>query len=134
MVGHGSKIGRKQEQAIAALLSNRSIEEAAHTAGIGGTTLLRWIQEPQFDKAYRKARRAAFGQGTARLQQASNAAVSSMLKIMLDQQAPASTRLRAADMVLSHGAKAIEIEDVEARVAELERAVAETKKTSLDRR
>jgi hypothetical protein len=58
MVGHGSKIGRKQEQAIAALLSNRSIEEAAHTAGIGGTTLLRWIQEPQFNKAYRKARRA----------------------------------------------------------------------------
>jgi hypothetical protein len=50
------------------------------------------------------------------------------------QQAPASTRLRAADMVLSHGAKAIEIEDVEARVAELERAVAETKKTSSDRR
>jgi hypothetical protein len=30
-------------------------------------------------------------------------------------------------MVLSHGAKAIEIEDVEARVAEPERVVAETK-------
>jgi hypothetical protein len=56
------------------------------------------------------------------LQQAASAAVSSVLKIMVDQQASASTRLRAADLVLTHGAKAIEIEDIEARVAELERA------------
>jgi hypothetical protein len=83
------------------------------------------------DKAYRKARREAFGQGTARLQQASGAAVSSILKIMLDQHAPASTKLRAADMVLSHGAKAIEIEDIEARVSELERA-AEAAQASQD--
>ena len=51
-----------------------------------------------------------------------------MLKIMVDQQTPASTRLRAADLVLSHAAKAIEIEDVEARVSELERAAEESKK------
>ena len=36
--------------------------------------------------------------------------------------AAASTKLRAADLVLSHGARAIEIEDVEARVAALEQA------------
>lgn len=53
------------------------------------------------------------------MQQAAGAAVSSVLKIMLDQQAPASTRLRAADLVLTHGARAIELEDVEARVSEL---------------
>ena len=50
-----------------------------------------------------------------------------MLKIMVDPQAPASTRLRAADMVLTHGGKAIEIEDVEARVTALERVAEETK-------
>ena len=129
MVGHGTKFGRKREQAITALLSHRSMEEAARAAGIGVNTLLRWMKEPEFDQAYRKARREAFGQGTARLQQASGAAVSSILKIMLDQHAPASTKLRAADLVLSHGAKAIEIEDIEARVAELERAAEEAKKT-----
>jgi hypothetical protein len=46
---------------------------------------------------------------------------------MLDSKAPASTRLRAADLALTHGGKAIEIEDVEARVAELERAAEEAK-------
>jgi hypothetical protein len=42
-------------------------------------------------------------------------------KILADSSTPASARLRAADMVVTHSAKAIEIEDIEARVAELER-------------
>jgi hypothetical protein len=71
------------------------------------------------------------GKGTARLQQASGAAVSSVLKIMVDQHTPASTKLRAADLVLTHGAKAIEIEDIEARVAELERIAEESKNESV---
>jgi hypothetical protein len=41
---------------------------------------------------------------------------------MVDPNTPASTRVRAADSVLDHSAKSIEIEDIEARVAELERA------------
>jgi hypothetical protein len=63
----------------------------------------------------------------AQIQQASGAAVSTVLKIMVDQHAPASTKLRAAELVLTHGAKAIELEDVEARVSELERAAEESK-------
>ena len=39
-------------------------------------------------------------------------------------EAPASTRVRAAECVLNHSAKAIEIEDIEVRVAELERSLA----------
>jgi hypothetical protein len=98
------------------------VEDAARNVKVAPRTLYRWLLEPQFDKAYRKARRSVFGQGAARLQQASSAAVSSVLKIMVDQQASASTRLRAADLVLTHGARAIEIDDIEARLAELERA------------
>src|ERR1022692_1301247 len=71
---------------------------------------------------YREARRATFRQSVARLQQASGAAVSTLLKIMVDATAPHSTRVRAADSVLDHAAKAIEIEDIEARVSEIERA------------
>ena len=124
---NGSKLTPKQEAAILALMTNQGVDNAARTVGIGPRTLYRWLSEPLFDKAYRKARRAAFGQGTARLQQASGAAVSSILKVMLDQHAPASTRLRAADLVLTHGARAIKLEDVEARVSELERAAEEAK-------
>lgn len=122
MVGHGAKFGRKKEEAVAALLIHRSIEEAAKSIGIGTQTLLRWLKIPEFDAAYRQARRAAFSQSTARLQQATGAAVSTLLKIMVDQNSPPSVRVRAADSVLDHASKAIEIEDVEVRVAALEQA------------
>jgi hypothetical protein len=85
-------------------------------------TLLRWMKEPEFQKAYRDARRQAFGQSIARLQQATSAAAATLMKIMVDQNAPASTRVRAADSIFNHAAKAIEIEDIDARVTELERA------------
>jgi transposase-like protein len=127
MISPGSKFTRKKEEAIAALLTQRNVEEAARAAGIGTQTLLRWLKIPEFQKAYREARRAAFGQSIARLQQASSAAVSTLLKVMVDPNAPASTRVRAADSVLDHGAKAIEIEDIDARVAALEDAAAQGK-------
>jgi transposase-like protein len=122
MATPGSKFTRKREEAIAALLSQRNIEEAAKSVGIGTQTLLRWLKIPEFQTAYREARRASFAQSTARLQQATSAAVSTLLKIMVDTSSPAATRVRAADSVLNHALQAIEIEDIEIRVAALERA------------
>jgi hypothetical protein len=122
VTGHGSKFGRKQEEAIAALLTQRNIDEAAKSIGIAPKTLLRWLKIPEFDAAYRQARRAAYSQSTARLQQATSAAVSTLLKIMVDANSPPSTRVRATDSVLDHAKQAIEIEDVEIRVAALEQA------------
>ena len=122
MNGHGAKFGRKKEEAIVALLTNRTIEDAATSIKVAPSTLLRWMKEPDFNAAYRDARRAAFSQSIARLQQATGAAVSTLLKVMVDPSTPPSTKVRAADSVLDHSAKAIEIEDIEARVAELERA------------
>jgi len=123
MVGHGAKFGQKMEQAIVGLLSHGSLEAAARAVGIDPNTLLRWTKEPEFEAARQEARRTAYSQSIARLQEASGAAVTTVLKIMLDQNAPARARLRAAEIVLERGAKAIAMEDFEARVAELERAV-----------
>jgi hypothetical protein len=60
-------------------------------------------------------------QAIARLQEASGAAATTMLKIMLDPNVPAGIRLRAAEVVLEQAAKASEFEDLEDRVAKLER-------------
>ena len=122
MADLSEKLGRKKEEAIVALCSNRSIEDAARACNTPARTLYRWLKEREFDAAYRAARRSAYGQSIARLQQASAAAASTLLKIMIDQSTPPSCRLRAADSILSHAAKAIEIEDLEARVSDLERA------------
>jgi hypothetical protein len=96
MAGHGEKFGRKQEDAIAALLTQRNVEEAARAAGIGARTLLRWLKLPEFQDAYRQARREAFSQSIARLQQGTSAAATTLLKVMIDPNAPASVRVRAA--------------------------------------
>jgi hypothetical protein len=127
MAARGSTLGRKQEEAIAALLTKRNVDEAAQAAGIGTRTLLRWLKIPEFQKAYREARRHAFGQSIARLQQATHAAATTLMKIMVDPAASASVRVRAADSIFNHAAKAIEIEDIEARVSELERAAEATR-------
>jgi hypothetical protein len=41
----------------------------------------------------------------------SGAAVATLGKMMVEQTAPLSTRVRAAEAVINHAAKAIEIED-----------------------
>jgi len=127
MKGHGAKFGRKWEEAIAALLTQRNTEDAARAVGISVSTLLRWMKEPEFKAAYREARRIAFGQSVARLQQAASAAVSILLKVMVDPATPPATKVKAVDSVLDHAARAIEIEDLDARLTDLERIAESTK-------
>jgi len=123
VTGHGSKFGRKKEQAIAALLTERNVEDAARVVGISPATLMRWQKDPEFQAAYRSVRREAFGQCIARLQKASSAATTTLLNLMVDKSTPASCRLRAAESVLSLATKATEMEDVSARLSILEEKV-----------
>ena len=122
MTGHGAKFGRKKEEAIAALLTQRNVEEAARHIGIDVKTLLRWMKLPEFETAYREARRAAFGQSIARLQQGTSAAATTLLKMLIDPNTPASVRARVADSIMKNAIRAVEVEDIEVRIAELERA------------
>ena len=122
MSGLKPKIGAKQEAAVLALLSSKNVEEAARAAGVTPRTLYRGMSESDFDAAYRAARRQAYGQSISRLQQGSTAAATTLLKVMVDPATPPSTRVRAAEAVLSQAAKAIEIEDIDARVRILEEA------------
>ena len=121
MPGRGTKFGRKKEAAVLALLTQRNNEEAAHAIGVDPKTLFRWQQIPEFQAALRKARRDAVAQSTARLQQATSAAATTLLKVMVDPATPASTKVRAAECVLSHAQKAIELEDMDGRITEWER-------------
>ena len=121
MLGHGAKFEQKLQQAIAALLFHRSVEQAANGVGISATTLQRWMEEAEFQAELRKARQTAFSQAIGRLQDAAGAATSTLLRIMTDSNTPAATRLRAIEIVLEQGAKADTINDLDDRVTKLER-------------
>ena len=103
------------------MLTQRNIEEAAQSGRDLAETLLRWMKVPEFEKAYREARRAAFGK-PSRGSSRPLAAATTLMKVMIDPATPASVRVRAAEAIFNHSHKAIEIEDIEARVSELERA------------
>ena len=122
MVGHGAKFARKMEEAVAAVLSQRNLDEAARLAGVGVATLMRWQKLPEFQDVLRRARREALSQTMGRLQQGSSAAATTLLKVMLDQNTPASTKVRAADSVMNHALRAMELEEVLERLTKLERA------------
>ena len=120
MQGHGEKLTRKQEQAIAALLAAPSVGEAAQQTGVSEPTLYRWLKHDAFQTAYRAARREVVRQAVAHLQRASGEAVHTLQAIMGNAEAPASARVSAARTVLDTAIKAVELEDLEARIAMLE--------------
>ena len=73
---------------------------------ISAPTLMRWLKLPQFQAAYREARRAAYSQAVAKLQQGATAAATTLLKVMVDQSTPAAVKVRAAECVMNHSSKA----------------------------
>jgi hypothetical protein len=133
MRGHGAKYERKKEQAIAALLTHRTTGEAATAAGVGISTLWRWLNEPEVRTSYLKARREAVSQAVARKQQATSAAGVTILKLMTDPNLPAAVRQRAAECVFGLAAKGIEIEDLDLRLSESERAADPSKRNPLNK-
>jgi len=100
MEAHGEKLSRKQELAIAALLTCSAIADAAKQCSIGEVTLHRWLKDATFQAAYREARR----------------------QVMQAAEAPASAKVSAAKTILETAVKAVELEDLEARIVALEAA------------
>jgi len=70
MRGHGEKLTRKQEQAVAALLSEIHRRNGRRVLRCGQVTLWRWLQDSDFQAAYRSARRSVVDAAVANLQQA----------------------------------------------------------------
>ena len=114
---------RKQERAIAALLTTDSVTQAASVAGVGERTLYRWLQNPAFLEQYRKARKAAVDQAISTLQERANKAARALVDIAEDQEMPPSTRVAAAREILQASIKGIERDDFEARLEALERMI-----------
>jgi hypothetical protein len=111
MIGHGEKLTRKQESAIAALLTETSIGAAARKTRIGEATLQRWLKLPAFACAYRDARRQLVRDAVGRLQSAVGEAVDTLRTIAKDGKKEGD-RVRAAVALLDHAFRGIEAPDV----------------------
>jgi len=116
----------RQQNAIIALVNEPTIAQAAKTAEVGERTLHRWIREPTFSKAYRSARRESFSQALSLAQRYTPLAVNTLAKLISDSMTPASSRVSACMGILKFGRDSIEIDDLQARIENLERATSES--------
>jgi hypothetical protein len=124
MSGHGEKLSRRREAALAALLSEPTLGQAADKAGVSERTLRAWLKLPDF-LADRDARRQVVEGAIARLQQATNQAVDTLCDL-LGGDTPAPTRARAALGILDQAAKGVALLDHDERILALERAAKHT--------
>jgi hypothetical protein len=115
-----AKQGLQREQLIVALMREPRLKKAAASIGISYSTAWRIYRTPEFQQGYCEARRVAFSQSLRRLQKAANAAVTTLLTIMIDPKAPPASRLRAAELVLEDAERSLDREDLEMRVQRLE--------------
>lgn len=122
MKGHGEKLTRKQEQAIAALLSAPTIKDAGRACDVSEVTLWRWLQLPEFAAAYRAARRQVVERAVSELQAATGEAVEALKRNLHCEQA--NVEIRAAQIILEQAVKGVELMDLQDRVDRLEELLA----------
>ncbi len=118
----------KQELAIVALLRESTVANAALACEASERTIYRWFQDPEFAKAYRRARREAFGHAVALTQRYAPLAVNTLASVMSDKNAPPHARVTAASNILKFGREGIELDDLAARVEALEQATEQREK------
>lgn len=117
-----SQLERKGEEVIAALLSCGTLCAAAERAGVSESSIARWLREPEFNRAYREARRAALEVSLHAVARASTTAIATLLLIMKDADSSAGARVSAAGKILDLAMRFLEVDDIEARLDAVEAA------------
>ena len=113
----------RQEKAITALLSCRTVAEAAKLAQVGERSIYRWLKQDTFQSHLRRARRQALSDRlSGRLQQVADRAVDTLDTILDDKKATTASRVSAVRAALRYACHGIEIDDFEERLAAVERA------------
>ncbi len=115
-------LSSKQSRTLLLLLSGNTIEQAAEHAGVNPATIHRWLKDETFVAVYRDASSRALEQAIVTIQAAAQEAARVLLETMQDAEAPASVRLRAAQLVLDACLKWREAELLQ-RVEQLEQDV-----------
>ena len=120
--GHGG-LSPKQERALHAVLTHPNLKEAALAAGVSDVTLWRYMKDAEFSRRLRESRRGAIDHVALRLQGSAAAAVTVLCDLMAKEDAPAAARISATRTVLDYAFRAVEMDDLKARVGELEQFI-----------
>ena len=109
-----------EERAIRALLTQRTIADAARQARVSERSMYRWLKDDRFREELRQAHREALNHTAGRLQQISQDAVQALHAVINQANAPAFSRAYAARIAIEFGFKAAGYTDVVERLDALE--------------
>jgi S-adenosylmethionine:tRNA-ribosyltransferase-isomerase (queuine synthetase) len=122
------KLNQKQQRALETLLVGGSDLQAAETAKVNRATIAQWRTKlPSFIAALASARSDLLRRMTARLHAATTLAVRALEEVAKDTRNP-SARVAAARVILEFSQRAIELQEIEKRLEELEAWFADYKK------
>ncbi len=108
------------EKVIEALLTCKTRRKAAESLGISTTTIKRKFEKSDFKAKYNKARAEMLDDAVNNLRGNVSLAVDTLATIARDEGVSAAIRVNAADALLKHNVKYIEVIDHEQRITELE--------------
>jgi hypothetical protein len=122
MTAPDDSLSPRQHAAISALLTAKSITEAATRAKVAEATLRRWLTaDLAFQRAYRAARRAVMDGVIGRVQQVAVKAVTALERHLNAKGGRPADQIRAALGILDFATRGLEVGDLLERVEELER-------------
>lgn len=112
----------KQERALQALLTSRTVKEAAQKAGTTDNTIRRYMKDPAFMAAYKERVSEIMTAATRNLQQNFTAAIDRLGRIVANDEESGTNQIAAARALLDYGLKFTEFNDI---LSELEAAEGE---------
>ena len=114
---------RKADRILQALLTHRTIREAAVAAKVSERAVYDYLKDPDFDVRYKAARDDVIRGVSNHLREQMGDAVDIIGAIMRNSENRPHDRLAAAKAILEFGDRYIENRDILERIAKLERDV-----------
>jgi transcriptional regulator with PAS, ATPase and Fis domain len=118
-----SELSPRQRRFVAAMLTARTVREAAATVGVTERTGLKYLANPAVKRALGQALDDALGQATRQVVKAMTGALETLKEIHQDPGAPTGARVSAARAILDAGPKLREALELAERVTALEESL-----------
>jgi predicted DNA-binding protein (UPF0251 family) len=112
-------LSKRQTQALPIFASNLTIEEACERAGISRNTFYEWLKEPQFKLELDRLRNEIVNEAVNHLKITSTKAAKTLGDLLERDDSPTVQRAAAND-VLGHVMKFMELKELEDRLADIE--------------
>ena len=116
-----SALSPRQQAALPIVAGSPTIVQAARAAGIGESTLRRWLTDPAFSNCLAELRRQSANLARQKLLELTPLCVSVLADAM--QNPDPAIRLRAANYALSFNLRAAELENLRSDLDSLETAI-----------